>query len=446
MSLEDEVAKAQGDPAALEALYKEAEAAGEVEAFKEALAGCVREDPESLLLAAWTCRLEIQVAPAAVELLWRTPESADNRTWTIAVAASAVLGIAFALFAGSKPPIPVPGAANPLFWIGWAPVTALGVLFYLAKTDRAGERHVWYWGAGVAIAILGAVTALVTWGRTDGVAGLIALHLPFVMWAFVGGSLALGRPDPARQFYAYVVKSMETVLTVGVYLLAGVAFGALTVGIFNALSISISEDTMRIFAAWGFGAVPLLALASVYDPASPPAEQSWSSGLARILTILTRLMLPLALGVLVVYVCVFIPLYFWRPFGEREVLIVYNATIVAVLALLAASVTGPDDARSERDDRILRYGILALCLLSILLNLYALAAIISRTAEFGLTPNRHAVLGWNAVTLVMLGTVVVRLLRSTPAGWVDGFRASFSRISILAIAWICWVVWGLPRF
>ena len=146
------------------------------------------------------------------------------------------------------------------------------------------------------------------------------------------------------------------------------------------------------------------------------------------------------------YVCVFIPLYFWRPFGKREILIVYNATIMAVLALLAASATGPDDARSEREDRILRYGILALGLLSILLNLYALAAIISRTAEFGLTPNRHTVLGWNVVTLAMLGTVVVRIWRCPPTDWVDGFRASLSRISILAVGWICWVVWGLPRF
>jgi hypothetical protein len=203
---------------------------------------------------------------------------------------------------------------------------------------------------------------------------------------------------------------------------------------------------MRILAAWGFGAVPLLALASVYDPALPPAGQTWSSGLARILTILTRIMLPLALGVLAVYVCVFIPAYFWRPFGEREVLIVYNATIMAVLVLLAASAIGPDDARSEREDRLVRYGILVLGILAILLNLYALAAIISRTAEFGLTPNRHTVLGWNAVTLAMLGTVVVRLWRSKPTEWVDGFRGSFSRISILAIAWTCWVVWGIPRF
>ncbi len=56
MSLDDEIAKAQGDPAALEALYKRAEAADEVEAFKEAIAGCVREDPDSLLLAAWRFR------------------------------------------------------------------------------------------------------------------------------------------------------------------------------------------------------------------------------------------------------------------------------------------------------------------------------------------------------------------------------------------------------
>ncbi len=171
--------------------------------------------------------------------------------------------------------------------------------------------------------------------------------------------------------------------------------------------------------------------------------QNWTTGLARILRILTRLMLPLALGLLAVYVFVFIPLYFWRPFQEREVLIVYNATILAILVLLTVSATAPDE-QSPRRNSILRYAVLTLGGITWLLNVYALAAIISRTFELGLTPNRYAVLGWNIVTLLMLLVITIRLWRVPPDRWVQVFRESIARISVLAVVWGLWVLLGLP--
>ena len=44
------------------------------------------------------------------------------RHWGAAVAISIGCGVLFALFVGDKPPVPFPGVANPLFWIGWGPV------------------------------------------------------------------------------------------------------------------------------------------------------------------------------------------------------------------------------------------------------------------------------------------------------------------------------------
>jgi hypothetical protein len=79
-----------------------------------------------------------------------------------------------------------------------------------------------------------------------------------------------------------------------------------------------------------------------------------------------------------------------------------------------------------------------------LLNVYALAAIVSRTIEFGLTPNRYAVFGWNIVTLLMLVVVGVRLWRGRSTPWVYIFRESIARVSVLAVVWALWVLIGLP--
>ena len=271
------------------------------------------------------------------------------------------------------------------------------------------------------------------------------MHLPFVVWMVVGGSVALGLPDAASQFYAFLVKSVETVLTGGIYLIAGVVFGGLTIGIFSVLGVTLPEDNLRTVAAWGLGVIPILALASVYDPRSSPIEQNWALGLARIIRILTRLMLPLALAALAVYVFWFVPVYFWRPFMEREVLIVYNATIMAVIALLASIVSGSDEQRPRRHDLVLRYAILAMGVVTMLLNIYALAAIVSRIVEYGLTPNRHAVLGWNLVTLLMLGTIVTKVWQTKSKDWVLRFREAMGRAMIPAVGWGSWVLWGLPQ-
>ncbi len=428
----------------LSCTMRQALTAGEESAFKEAIAQCVKEDPEDILSSAWAYRLDIQSAEAEVEV--QVSKQDENRHWWTAVVGSVTLGILYALFAGDKPPVPVPGEANPLFWIGWAPLTALGVLFYLAIVDRANERIRWYGGAAIVVIFVGVVTAFIAWDRTDHTTILIALHLPFIVWAVVGGSVVLGCADAARQFYAYLVKSVETILTAGVYLVAGIIFGGLTFGIFAVLGIQLSEDHAQTVAAWGIGAIPVLALASVYQPASTPIQQNWETGLARILRILTRLMLPLALGVLAVYVCWFIPVYFERPFEEREVLIVYNATIMAIIALLASTVTESDEQRTPKQDLVLRYAVLAMGVLTILLNVYALAAIVSRTVEFGLTPNRHAVLGWNIVTLLMLAVIVTRLWQAKSEVWIYVFRESMARVMVPAIGWAVWVLWGLPHF
>lgn len=445
MPTKDRIEEARDDPAALETLYRQALQRGQERAFKAAIAQLFEGSPEDVLLSAWACRLDLD-DPSAGAAPRRRAGAGSRRHWGIAVVTSIGCGALFALFAGDKPPVPIPGEASPLFWIGWGPLTAVGVLVFIAAVAPEGKRPRWCAGAATVAIIAGLLSALAAWGRTDDTATLIALHLPFVAWSIVGASVTLRHADRARQFYAFIVESMEAIVAGGIYLFAGLVFGGLTVGIFAVLGLELSQDVLRVAAAFGIGVIPVLAVASVYDPASTPAEQSPATGLARILKIMTWLLLPLALGVLALYVFWFIPAYFWRPFNEREALIVYNATIIAILALLAAAVSGADDRRQRREGRVLRLATLSLGALTLLLNIYALAAMVSRTLEHGLTPNRHAVLGWNTVTLLMLAFLLARSWSVESDDWLRGFGASLARAMVLAVGWASWVVWGIPLF
>lgn len=246
------------------------------------------------------------------------------------------------------------------------------------------------------------------------------------------------------QFFGDLLKSVETIVAAGLYLMTGAIFVGLTFGIFRVLGVEIPDAIAERSAALGVGLVPLLALASVYDPLESPQRQSWSRGLARLVRILPRLMLPAAIGILLIYLLWFVPTRFWQPFDDRSALIVYNGTIIAIIAVMSTAVTGIDEPAS-RYDGVLRYGIMALGLLSLLLNAYALGAIVSRIIDLGMTPNRHAVAGWNVVTLIMLAALFGSQWRADASQWAYRFRRLLPRLLVPAVIWSAWILLAVPH-
>lgn len=437
MTIKQDIEAASGDPARLEHLFRSARAEGAEAEFREAVRQTEEEHPRDLLLKAWAHRLDL--APE-----YEASDSTRNRHWWVIIGASVLLGIVSALLANGKPPIPDPTEANILFWVGWGPLVAVGLLAYLAWAGRTTKDVARYGAAAIAVVVMALYVGLTVGGRTDDVAILGALHLPFVSWAVVGAALCLGFRNPENQAYAYLVKSVETVLTGGIFFGAGLIFVGLTYGIFAVLGIELPEEDLVVVAAWAVGAIPLLAIGSVYDASASPTAQDWHAGMTRTLRILTRLLLPLALGVLLVYVLWFIPVYFHKPFEEREVLIVYNATILAIMVLLTVVVSGPVDAESVRWGSLFRYGVLGLGALTLILNVYALAAVVSRAIDAGMTPNRFAVIGWNITTLIILASAGVRLWKARRQPWLPVFREAIGLLAPLAAVWAVALLIALP--
>ncbi|GIV58483.1 MAG: DUF4153 domain-containing protein [Rhodothermaceae bacterium] len=433
-SLNDELAARQGDPAALERLYQRVRAEGNEVLFREALRQCLLAHPGDVLYEAWAYRLGVDVG--------RGGEPRPRRPWPLLIGMSVVLGLVSALLAGGRPPVPDPGEASPWFWVGWGPLVATGLMAYLAWHER-GRRVIRYVLAAGLLGLVALYTGITLGDRADDAAILAALHLPFLSWAVVGAALCLGYPDPARQAYAYLVKSVEVVLTGGIFFGAGMMFVGLTYGIFAVIGVELPEEDLTWVAAWAVGALPLLAAGSVYDASVPPASQDARSGLTRTIRILARLLLPLALGVLVVYVLWFLPVYFRKPFEERNVLIVYNLTILAIMVLLTVVVSDPMEGRGAARS-LFRYAVLGLGGLTLVLNVYALAAVTSRLLTFGLTPNRVAVVGWNCATLLIMAGVGLRLVRARRAPWLDVFRTSIGRYAPLAALWALALLLLLP--
>lgn len=444
------IQEASSDAAALERFYREAVSSGREESFRDTIAAVIEEKPATPLLASWGYRLEIlpldftgQVAattPGTVEL----ERSRSARSWALAVGISVVLGLVWVLLAGGEQATPFPNPDRPWFWLGWAPATAVGILAYLVFAGdslRLLKRH----GAAAAMALVLAIPASwPVWHRADDVAILTALHLPLLVFLILGGAVTGGLAGQSKAWFSYIVKSAEILLTAAIYLVAGGIFGGLTFGIFAVLGVELPPTFVQRVMNFALGLIPLLAVASVYDPRMSPATQDVSQGPIRLLRLFARLLLPAVVLVLAMYVLWFVPQYFWRPFRERDVLVVYNLTIAAILGLMAVAVPQPRERLGEEWQRWLRYVIVTAGVLTTALNGYALAAVLSRTFHFGITPNRITVIGWNVVTLLVLLNVLVTQLRQRSDDWAASFEAAIVRPVPIAAIWIAWVVFATP--
>jgi hypothetical protein len=229
----------------------------------------------------------------------------------------------------------------------------------------------------------------------------------------------------------------------GVYLIAGMAFGAITLGMFAALSVNLPDVLIRLIAAGGAGLIPVLAVVTIYDPLEEPKDQDFKQGLSKFIGTMMRLLLPLTLGVLVVYLFV-IPFNFLQPFKNRDVLIIYNVMLFAIMGLLVGATPIALGELSPRLGSALRNGILAVAILATLVSLYALSAILYRTATDIVTINRLTMIGWNIINIALLVMMVARLLLRRPQPWNERIKAVYSLGAAAYVGWTLLVILVMP--
>lgn len=437
------------NPEALELAYQQAVKAGEQAAFAEAVEAARAESPDNLLLAAWHYRLAGAAAAVKKRVI----------AWGWALPLAALNGLLLWLLSDDRRFIlrvtnPLTGQAYtllPVVLLLAAPVSAAVIAFFLALAGRGRRAR----AAAVALGLVAAVAyVLLTfrgiWPRIyqEQYLGLMVLHLGLLAWAGVG-AVALARGGDATNRFAFLVKSLEAFVAGGLFVIAGGLFVAITTGLFDALGLRLSEAIERLLSAGGGGLIAVIAVALVYDPAAAPVDQPADVGLSKLMALLLRLMLPLAVVVLVIYLA-FIPANWRQPFENRDVLVTFNGMLFAVIALLVGATPVRGAELGARGQVWLRRGAMALAGLAVLVSLYALAAILYRTANDRLTPNRLVFIGWNVVNIAILAVLLIRQARAgVGAGgprpsWLAAMHRTFALGTALYLAWSLIALLALP--
>jgi len=419
------------DPESLENLYQTALQANEADEFAASLLTCYQESPSNVLYAAWFYRL--QAAPQ---------EQPEGRAinWKAAVPLSVTLGLIFWIL--SEPSFELPDRV-PYLALMWAPIVSCFVILFLTLTAGQLTRRALLISIGVMLVIL-YVTLLTKSPDRARYRDLMMAHLPLLAWIGVGASVLGSRSDHRNRF-AFLSKSIEVFVTGGIFLIAGGVFMAITFGMFDALNIAIPDTITRLLLAGGGGLVPVLAVASVYDPMVGPAAQSFEQGVGKLMSTLTRILLPLTLLVLVVYL-LFIPFNFMEPFNKREVLVVYNAMLFAIMGLLVCVTPVRESHLPQKHRSALRRGVLAVAILAVLISLYAISATLHRTLtdDLGLSMNRLTIIGWNSINIGILLLLIYRFFKGGPKEWVHSLQSAFGMGAIAYVVWTIFLILGIP--
>lgn len=442
MFYKETIATLAENPEQLEQVYGAALQVGETEAFQEAIEEYHHSAPENLLYAAWYYRLYSAAAQAksfAISWGWVVPLAIIN-------------GLLFWGFTDERFTVEIVGTNPsltrdflPLIFLIAAPLSAVFVLVYFTVAGRKP----WGLSALIGISLLAAAGyVLLTYPQTgigpfqEQYLTLMVLHLALLAWAGVGGFLIYRHHDPANRF-AFLIKSLEVFIVGGLFAIAGGIFTVITIGLFDALDVVFPEVAQRLFIAGGAGVIALVAVAIIYNPTEPPAGQSFDEGLSKLAALLGRILLPITFLVLVVYL-LFIPFNFRAPFENRDVLIIYNGMLFAVVALLVSATPMSMANISHRLAHWLRLGIIAVAALALIVAIYALAAILYRTAIDRLTPNRLAFIGWNLVNIGLLSQVLFYQLRPRKESWLQGFYRAFSSGTVAYSVWTLVVILVIP--
>lgn len=423
----------QQTPRAIESLYAMALAEQAAAEFCDDLETAYAAAPGDLVLEAWHWRL----APAADH---GGARRAIN--WAVALPLSLLTALLLWLLSDERIQFTDPaGHTTPYLLVLITPLIALLALAFFALVRGQGYRVPVMLGAGLTV-----LAANATW-RSATHAEFVQLaftHLPLLAWAAVG-VYATGTRAGATHRFAFLAKSIEVTVVTGLYAMAAGAFGAITTLLFKTLGITLSETIVRLLMVGGAGLMPMIAVASVYDPLAAPAAQDFKRGLSRIVTTLPRLLLALTFVVLVVYIAL-IPANFMKPFHDRTALISYNVMLFAVIALLLGATPVSEDDLSPHYQRWLRRGIASVAALSLLVGVYALAAVAYRTAQDRLTINRLTIIGWNTINIGLLGMLLVRQRTGGAARWIVSLHEAFSAASVAYVTWAAVVTVVLAGF
>lgn len=258
------------------------------------------------------------------------------------------------------------------------------------------------WGktAGIMVAILISVIFInfLPDSKTSDTLILSCIHLGLFLWAILGFAFVGQSNNNEEKRLGYLRYNGDLVVMTTLILISGGIMTGVTLGLFDLIGFNIKDLYFNYFGIFGLAAAPIVG--TYLTQTNPQLVGKVSPVIARIFS-------PLVLVMLVIYLTAI--LYSGKdPYNDREFLLIFNALLIGVMALIFFSVAETwKTSKSQWEIWVL----FMLSIITIIVNGIALSAIIFRISEWGITPNRAAVLGGNVLILINLLLVTAQIFK-----------------------------------
>ncbi len=226
---------------------------------------------------------------------------------------------------------------------------------------------------------------------------LSSIHLVLFLWSLLGFAFVGQIQNNDEKRLGFLKYNGDLLVMTALMLISGGILSAITNGLFSVIGFNIEEFYFRNIVVVGLPAVPI---AGTYLIRSNP------NLVGKVSPVIARIFSPVALIMLVIYL---VAMFFSEkdPYTDRTFLMIFNALLVGVMALIVFSVTENQTPKNRPETGIL----FLLSVVTIIVNGIVLSAILFRISEWGITPNRAAVLGGNILMLTHLLLVATQLFR-----------------------------------
>ena len=261
---------------------------------------------------------------------------------------------------------------------------------------------------------------------------LACIHLPLLLWAVLGSTYlgnTLQSPQRRLDFLRY---NGDLVVMTTIILLAGGLMSAITMGLFGLIGLHIESFYIEYIGVWGLAAAPIVGTYLVQT--NPQLVSKVSPVIAKVFT-------PLVLTMLVVYLAAVV-FTGKDPYNNREFLLIFNALLIGVMAIILFSIAETSKNANNKIEIIM---LLGLSIVTIVINGIALSAIVFRISEWGITPNRLAVLGSNILILINLLLVTYKLFETAKDyRGIDKVETTITSFLPIYAIWTVLVIFVFP--
>ncbi len=226
---------------------------------------------------------------------------------------------------------------------------------------------------------------------------LSCIHLALFLWAILGFAFVGKTGNSTDKRLGYLRYNGDLVVMATLILLAGGIMSGVTIGLFNLINIRIEKFYFDYVVVFGLSAVPVGTYLTQTNPQL----------VGKVSPVIAKIFSPLVLVMLVIYLGAMV-FSGKDPYTDREFLLIFNGLLVGVMAIIFFSVSDTSGSTKSRVEILI---LLLLSAITAIVNGIALSAILFRISEWGITPNRAAVLGGNVLILINLVLVTVQLFK-----------------------------------